>query len=625
MFNLRILKRQIHKGTLDLVVGLISLLIAGRMNGLTTGDLMRGAGPVLPLLALTILRVVILSAAGTYRQIWHHTGLRQIVQLWIANLAVTVIFTLTVLPLAAAVPWSVVITDWALSTLGLCALRTIRVFMKLERVRRRAVSWPTQFSTNGPHRVLIAGAGTSGILLLRELQASKPYNVEAVGFLDDDWTVQGLRVGRVPVLGTLADLSDALTEHRITELIVAMPSANPELQQQVIRTGENAGINVRAIHGVERLITGNYIYRPGEITLKDLERSGELDTIGLVTVPPEERRRRVLVTGGAGYIGSQLTRKLLERGYWVRVLDNFTYGETGLEGYFGHPRLEIMRGDICNVRDISQAVQDVSNVIALAAIVGDPACRLSPEDTFNLNYESTKILIETCNFYGVKRVLFASSCSVYGASDRNLLTERSPINPVSLYARTRILSENVLFDRAGSVEPVVFRLATVFGLSPRMRYDLVVNTLTVRAVVDRKITIMGGNQWRPNVHCQDAADAFIMAMEAPAEKVSGEIFNLGANKLNATILELGELVAAHVPEAGLTIEEDAVDPRDYRVDFCKIRNTLGFKPAFSIEDGIAELIEALAHQSHLREYQNPIFHNVKALDEWAPRPVIGSG
>jgi len=624
MSDVRILRRQLQKGILDLFIGLISVVIAGRVHGLATADIIRIAVPAASLLALPVIRVIVLAASGTYGQIWHHTSLQQIARLWVANLVVPLLFILPFLLSGTRLPLGLLVTDWALSTIGLCALRTTRVFTKLERVRRKTASWGAQFSPNGPHRVLIAGAGTSGVMLLRELLASQPARVEVVGFLDDNWTVQGLKVDRVPVLGTLKDLERILEEYRVTELIVAMPSADPELQQQLIRTGESAGINVRTVQGVERLIAGNYIYRPGEITLKDLEQSEELETIGLATVPADERRRRVLITGGAGYVGSHLTRKLLEKGYSVRVLDNFTYGEDGLEQYFAHPRLEIQRGDICNVRDISQAVQDVSTVIALAAIVGDPACRLSPEDTFNLNYESTKILIETCNFYGVERVLFASSCSVYGASNRRLLTERSPINPVSLYARTRILSENVLFDRAGNVEPVVFRLATVFGLSPRMRYDLVVNTLTVRAVVDHKITIMGGNQWRPNVHCQDVADAFVLAMEAPSHKVTGEIFNLGANRLNSTILELGELVAARVPEAEFIIEDDAVDPRDYRVDFSKLKRTLGFRPRFSIEEGISELIEALEHQSHLCEYQNPIYHNVKVLEEWMPRPVIGN-
>jgi len=257
----------------------------------------------------------------------------------------------------------------------------------------------------------------------------------------------------------------------------------------------------------------------------------------------------------------------------------------------------------------------VHGVIALAAIVGDPACNLDPEETINLNYTATKVLIEACNFYDVRRVVFASSCSVYGASNQDVLTEQSRLNPVSLYARTRVLSENILFDRAGDVEPVVLRLSTVFGLSPRMRFDLVVNTLTVRAVVDGKISIMGGNQWRPNVHCRDAARAFIRALEAPAGLVAGEVFNVGGDGLNHTITQLGDMVAETVGNVQVQQQPDIADPRDYRVSFEKIRNTLGFEPEFTVVAGIREVAAAVRADATLREYQNAAYHNVQALKQ----------
>jgi len=326
-----------------------------------------------------------------------------------------------------------------------------------------------------------------------------------------------------------------------------------------------------------------------------------------------------LVTGGAGFIGSHLTRMLLERGYHVRVLDRFDYGHAGLQG-LSDPRLEIITGDVCNSRDVSRALRDVHGVIALAAIVGDPACNLDPEETINLNYTATKVLIEACNFYGVQRVVFASSCSVYGASNHDLLTEQSRLNPVSLYARTRVLSESILFDRAGDVEPVVLRLSTVFGLSPRMRFDLVVNTLTVRAVVDGKIAIFGGNQWRPNVHCRDAARAFIRALEAPAALVAGEIFNVGGDELNHTIADLGNMVAQIVGGVHVTQQADVPDPRDYRVSFEKIRRTLGFEPEYTVAAGIKEVAAAVCAEPGLRAYQSAAYHNVQALQQAFTKP-----
>jgi nucleoside-diphosphate-sugar epimerase len=310
---------------------------------------------------------------------------------------------------------------------------------------------------------------------------------------------------------------------------------------------------------------------------------------------------------------------LLERGYRVRILDRFDYGRAGIAG-LSHPNLEVLQGDICNSRDVSRAVKSVDGVIALAAIVGDPACNLDPEETINLNYASTKILAETCNFYGVQRLVFASSCSVYGASSDAMLSEQSRLNPVSLYARTRVLSENILFDRHGDVEPVVVRLATVFGLSPRIRFDLVVNTLTVRAVVEGRISIFGGNQWRPNVHCRDAARAFILALEAPSGDVAGQVFNLGGDTLNHRITEIGEMVARIVGDVEVEIKDDSLDPRDYRVGFSKIRRVLGFEPEHTVADGIREIAAAVRADPALRHWQDPAFHNVHALKQTFVKP-----
>jgi nucleoside-diphosphate-sugar epimerase len=262
-------------------------------------------------------------------------------------------------------------------------------------------------------------------------------------------------------------------------------------------------------------------------------------------------------------------------------------------------------------------------VIALAAIVGDPACNLDPEETINRNYMATKLLVEACNLYGVRRLVFASSCSVYGASDTGMLTERSRLNPVSLYARTRVLSENCIFDRPGNVEPVVLRLSTVFGLSPRMRFDLVVNTLTVRAVVDKQISVFGGDSWRPNVHCRDAARAFLMAFEAPASAVAGEIFNVGGDTLNHRIKDIASMVLSVVDGAQAVIQDEVVDPRNYRVSFEKIRTRIGFEPEFQVLDGIKEVAAAVQNSPELQRHQEVIFSNVQSLKasfaEIAPR------
>ena len=321
--------------------------------------------------------------------------------------------------------------------------------------------------------------------------------------------------------------------------------------------------------------------------------------------------RSILVTGGVGYIGSHLVAQLLAAGHRVTVLDNLSYGDAGLAAVRNHPALRFIHGDICDLRAVTRAVKGNEIVIALAAIVGDPACKVNVDETVNVNYQATKVLIEECHFQGVKRIVFASSCSVYGANSDIMLNERSWLNPVSLYARTRIMSEEVLLQNRHRVTPVILRLATVFGWSARMRFDLSVNFLTAKAVCEGRIQIYGGNQWRPYVHVKDAAQAFMLAALVPEKQVAGEIFNVGSNPENYQIRELGEAVCRLVPGTVMEICEEEEDRRDYRVAFDKIGSTLGFEAHHNVRDGILEIAE------HLRKggcnYKDNIYYNVKYL------------
>jgi len=554
------------------------------------------------------------TLGGGYRTIWRYTSLKEAMAVGFSSLAVLGLLlagqSLGFLHLSGATSLLI-----ALLLLFLCiGVRTLRRWSVADAKRRER---QLQGGLVPSRRVIIAGAGEHGLSIGRELMVSAAAGVELVGFLDDDPAKLGAALSGVPVLGPLKHALALAERHRVSEVIVAMPSAHPDAVRTFGRQLEEAGVRVRAVRGIERFVLGGDLHRPGSATLRELLDSAP-------PVPPKyqgaaDGERRVLVTGGAGFIGSHLTRMLLERGYHVRVLDRFDYGRAGIEGLHD-PRLEVVQGDICSSRDVSRALRDVHGVLALAAIVGDPACNLDPEETINLNYTATKVLVEACNFSGVRRLVFASSCSVYGASNHDLLTERSRLNPVSLYARTRVLSENLLFDRAGDVEPVVLRLATVFGLSPRMRFDLVVNTLTVRGVVDGKIPIQGGNQWRPNVHCRDAARAFIAALEAPADRVAGEVFNVGGDALNHRIADLGEMVARIIPGVEIARQPDVADPRDYRVGFEKIRTVLAFEPEFTVAEGIREVAAAVQSRPALRAYQDPAFHNVHALRQTFATP-----
>lgn len=298
----------------------------------------------------------------------------------------------------------------------------------------------------------------------------------------------------------------------------------------------------------------------------------------------------VLVTGGAGYVGTHVVRKLLARGERVRVVDRFLYGAHGLTLLQGDPGLEIVEGDVRDSAAMQDAMGGVDRVIALAALVGDAACDLDPEETRGVNLEATDVLADACVRAGVPRLVFASTCSVYGANAKRLLREDSWLNPLSSYARTRLESEERL-RRRRELGAVVLRLATVFGWSERMRFDLLVNTLTAHAWFRRKIRVLGGSQWRPNVHVRDAAEAFVVAASAPDAVVRGEVFNVGSDAENHTVLGIARLVQARLPGTEVEVVEEASDRRDYRVSFEKGRLTLGFEARLRVEDGIAELVE----------------------------------
>jgi len=320
----------------------------------------------------------------------------------------------------------------------------------------------------------------------------------------------------------------------------------------------------------------------------------------------------ILVTGGAGYIGSHLVRKLLEQGDRVRVLERFLYGEQGLADITGESRLEVQYGDICDPRAVARAVKGVRSVVALAALVGDGACDLDPDSTLEVNFESTRTMLEACKDNGVERLVFASSCSVYGANGKELVHEDSHLNPVSLYARTRIMSEELLLRERGPVGVVILRLSTVCGASPRMRFDLMVNTITARAHVDGNVRILGASQWRPHIHVQDAAEAFLLAATNPPREAIGGTFNVGAQHLNFTIGEIADKVAEQIPQVNVEYRDHFDDRRSYRVAFDRARDVLGFVPSRTVDDAIREVRKILL-DGDVANYKDEIFHNLKWL------------
>jgi nucleoside-diphosphate-sugar epimerase len=324
------------------------------------------------------------------------------------------------------------------------------------------------------------------------------------------------------------------------------------------------------------------------------------------------RDQRILVTGGAGYVGSHLTRQLLELGYPVRVLDKLAWGRESIAPLIGVAGFELLEGDICHIEDLVAGLEGCHGVIHLAGIVGDPACDLDPDATFAVNLASTRTIVDAARYRGVERFVFASTCSVYGAAGDAWIDETSAVSPASLYAETNVQSEKMILEGLRDSDTVasVMRLGTVFGLSPRMRFDLVVNIMTAKAVSEHKLTVHGGEQWRPVVHAHDVARAAVACLEADADVVAGQVFNVGSEQGNYRVAELGKRVAAAVPGTRVEMASDSPDPRSYRVSFQKIRDALGFRCERSLDDGIREVADAL-RTGEIADFRDDRYYNVR--------------
>ncbi|MBM3151562.1 MAG: NAD-dependent epimerase/dehydratase family protein [Chloroflexi bacterium] len=322
--------------------------------------------------------------------------------------------------------------------------------------------------------------------------------------------------------------------------------------------------------------------------------------------------KNVLVIGGAGYIGSALLPILLEAGYRVRLLDLLLYGTEPIQEWIDHPHLEIIKADFRSVGKVVQAMHEMDAVIHLGGLVGDPACALDEQLTLDINLMATRMIAEVAKGSGIGHFIFASTCSVYGASDEKL-DERSELRPVSLYARSKIASEKVLLKMADDrFAPVVLRFSTIYGLSGRPRFDLVVNLLTAKAVVEDRITIFGGDQWRPFLHVSDAAKAILLVLKSPVRLVHNQVFNIGSNEQNFTIHQVGGMIQRQVPSAVIVNNDESIDPRNYWVNFNKAAHILGFVPDWHVDEGIRQVIEAL-RSGRIRDYRDAMYSNVEFL------------
>ncbi len=306
---------------------------------------------------------------------------------------------------------------------------------------------------------------------------------------------------------------------------------------------------------------------------------------------------RILITGAAGYIGSVLTRMLLERGYYVKALDILRFGGESLLELMNYENFTFIRGDVRDSYLLDSVLKDIDMVVHLAAIVGDPACKKEPRLAREVNLDATKQLYNLAQKHGVKRFVFASTCSNYGkmADPGAFVDEHSPLRPVSLYAETKVEAELFLLgqNRSNICKPVVLRFATVYGISPRMRFDLTVNEFTRELALGRELVVYGEQFWRPYCHVVDLARSIVLALESPEAKVAFEVFNVGDTSENYQKQMIISELKKFFPRARIKYVHKDEDPRDYRVSFEKIKNQLGFQITKRVSDGIRQIKEAL--------------------------------
>jgi nucleoside-diphosphate-sugar epimerase len=322
--------------------------------------------------------------------------------------------------------------------------------------------------------------------------------------------------------------------------------------------------------------------------------------------------KKIVVTGAAGYIGSVLVRRLLDSGNKVRGFDNLSFGGDSLLSVYSHPNFEFQRGDLRNRADIAAAIRDADAVVHLAGIVGDPACAKEPQLAREINWDASVALFDACAATNnVKRFVFASTCSNYGKMPgEGFLNETSPLKPISLYAELKVEFERYLLESKTRADFIAtaLRFATVYGLSPRVRFDLTVNEFTREVALGKELKIYGERFWRPYCHVEDLAGSCLLVLESAPEKVARNVFGVGDTAENYQKAMLADELLKIIPEAKISFVSKQEDPRDYRVDFSKIKNELGFKLTRTVPDGMREICRILKDgiitDPYSRTYQN---------------------
>lgn len=322
--------------------------------------------------------------------------------------------------------------------------------------------------------------------------------------------------------------------------------------------------------------------------------------------------RQVLVTGGAGYVGAALVPQLLDKGYEVKVLDLFMFGEHALASVKERPSLELIKGDIRDRALLESIMPGCDAVIHLACISNDPSFELDSELGKSINYDAFAPMVDIAKDSGVHRFVYASSSSVYGLKDEENVSEDLSLMPLTDYSKYKALCEEVLIDkREPGFVPLILRPATVCGYSPRMRLDLIVNILTNHAVNNREIQVFGGGQKRPNIHIDDVTDLYVKSLEWADQDIDGQVFNAGYD--NHTVMETAEMVRDRVgQDVGVTVVPTD-DHRSYHISSEKIRRRLGFEPERNIGDAVSDIVGAFSAGKIPDPMANPRYYNIKTM------------
>jgi nucleoside-diphosphate-sugar epimerase len=322
--------------------------------------------------------------------------------------------------------------------------------------------------------------------------------------------------------------------------------------------------------------------------------------------------KKILIIGGEGYIGNVVAQYLLEEGYCVVSYDNLLFNNNHCVLYkIQNPNYQFIYGDMLDIEHLSKTLGGVDGVILLAGLVGDPITKKYPNESVTINDIGVKNVIDLCAKKNIGQFIFVSTCSNYGLiKDDELAHEEFILNPLSLYAESKVNAEKHILSLKGKTKmsSTILRFATAFGLSPRMRFDLTVSEFTRDLAMGKDLLVYDANTWRPYCHVKDFARLIQMVMEAPSDKVSFEVFNAGGEINNATKQMIVDMILKKIPNGKVKYQEHGSDPRNYRVNFEKVKTVLGFQPKYSIQDGIDELVDAIENHifDHVDENRN--FH-----------------